>query len=126
IGQVARSRLLYGEWLRRARRPVEAREQLRDALATFEDIGASTFAERARIELLAAGERQNRTQAVPRIELTPQEVQVARMAAERLTNPEIAARLVISPNTVDYHLRKVYRKLGITSRRELHLELLSS
>jgi DNA-binding CsgD family transcriptional regulator len=117
--EVARSRLLYGEWLRRANRALDAREQLRLALDTFEAIGAGCFAERARAELLVAGGRAGRRDRPSPTELTPREAQVAQMAAEGATNVEIAGRLFVSPNTVDYHLRKVYRKLGITSRRQL-------
>jgi DNA-binding CsgD family transcriptional regulator len=117
--EVARSQLLYGEWLRRANRALDAREQLRLALDTFEAIGAGCFAERARGELLAAGGRAGRSNRPSQTELTHREAQVAQMAAEGATNVEIAGRLFVSPNTVDYHLRKVYRKLGITSRRQL-------
>jgi DNA-binding CsgD family transcriptional regulator len=117
--EVARSRLLYGEWLRRANRPLDARAQLRLALETFAAIGAACFAERARAELLVAGGRAGRSDRPPPTELTAREAQVAHMAARGATNVEIAGRLFISANTVDYHLRKVYRKLGITSRRQL-------
>ena len=117
--EVARSRLLYGEWLRRVNRALDAREQLRMAFDTFEAIGARCFAERARAELSVAGGRARRSDRPSPTELTPQEEQVAQMAAKGATNVEIAGRLFISPNTVDYHLRKVYRKLGITSWRQL-------
>jgi DNA-binding CsgD family transcriptional regulator len=121
--EVARSRLVYGEWLRRARRAAEARGQLQSALDVFEAMGARAFARRTAAELLAAGGPARQRAQRSGDELTPQEAQVARLAADRATNQEIAARLFISPNTVDYHLRKVYRKLGITSRRELRSKL---
>jgi DNA-binding CsgD family transcriptional regulator len=117
--QLARAQLLYGEWLRRERRRTDARDQLRPALETFERLGAAGFGERARRELVATGEtvRQRRTEM--RDELTAQEVEVARLAASGHTNPEIGQQLYISPRTVQYHLRKVFRKLAISSRREL-------
>jgi DNA-binding CsgD family transcriptional regulator len=116
---VAQTQLLYGEWLRRQNRQVDARAQLRAAHDFFVEMGAVNFAKRSEAELLAAGER-----VPPRVvrqgaELTPQERRIAQLAATRLTNPEIASQLFISSATVDYHLRKVYRKLGIGSRREL-------
>jgi DNA-binding CsgD family transcriptional regulator len=121
---LARSHLVYGEWLRRGKRPRDARESLRTAHRLFEDIGAQGFARRARLELSAAGETVP-AQAIRRgHELTPQEAQVARLAAGGATNAEIAGQLYLSPNTVDYHLRKVFRKLGITSRRQLARALL--
>jgi DNA-binding CsgD family transcriptional regulator len=126
IGHAARSRLLYGEWLRRVRRRLDARQQLRSALTSFEAIGADGFAERARAELLVTGERVGKRAAVPSFELTAQEAEVAHLAAEGATNAEIAARLFISPNTVDYHLRKVYPKLGVSSRVQLRSALSSS
>lgn len=115
----ARSRLLFGEWLRRQKRRREAREQLSSALNTFDGSGARGFADRARIELLATGGQARRRVDETRFDLTPQEAQIARLAAEGLTNPEIATRLFLSASTVDYHLRKVYRKLGIRSRHEI-------
>ena len=117
--ELARARLLYGEWLRREDRRVDAREQLRAAHEVFSRAGTQAFAERARRELSATGETVSRRTAETRDALTPQEEQVARLAAEGRTNPEIGAQLFISPRTVEYHLRKVFTKLGISSRREL-------
>ena len=116
---LARARLHYGEWLRREHRRVDAREQLRAAYDRFSLIGAEGFAERARGELLATGETVRKRRDDTRDELTPQEQQIARLAREGLSNPEIGARLFLSPRTVEWHLRKVFGKLGIRSRREL-------
>jgi DNA-binding CsgD family transcriptional regulator len=116
---LARARLLYGEWLRREHRRVDAREQLRAAHAMFTAMGAEAFAERARRELLASGETAPRRTVATRDVLTPQEAQIARMARAGHSNPEIGAQLFISPRTVEYHLRKVFGKLGISSRKEL-------
>jgi DNA-binding CsgD family transcriptional regulator len=117
--ELARARLLYGEWLRRERRRIDAREQLRFAHAMLSDIGMEAFAERARRELLATGETARKRTVETLEELTPQERQVARLAAGGRTNPEIAAQLFLSPRTVEWHLSNVFGKLGIGSRKEL-------
>ena len=116
---LARTQLVYGEWLRRQKRRRDARVQLDAARSTFAACGADGFAERARLELLATGVTARKRVDETRDHLTPQEEQVARLAATGATNPEIATRLFISSSTVDYHLRKVYRKLEISSRRDL-------
>jgi DNA-binding CsgD family transcriptional regulator len=122
--ELARSQLLYGEWLRRERRPLDARVELRKALRLFRDSGADAFANRAKIELEATGERTRPQAADSAAGLTPQESQVARLAAEGLTNREIAARLFIGQSTVEYHLVKVFRKLDVRTRTQLaHLKL---
>ncbi|MGH3162494.1 MAG: helix-turn-helix transcriptional regulator, partial [Streptosporangiaceae bacterium] len=121
--ELARSRLLYGEWLRRENRRIDAREQLRAAHEMFSRMGAGAFAERARRELSATGETVRKRTVETVDELTAQEAQVARLAAQGRTNPEIAALLFISPRTVEYHLHKVFPKLGISSRRELRRAL---
>ena len=123
---LARAQLLYGEWLRRENRRVDARAQLRAAHERFVSIGMEAFAERARGELLATGEKVRKRTVETRDELTPQERQIAGLARDGLSNPEIGARLFLSPRTVEWHLRKVYAKLGIRSRRELADALPSS
>jgi DNA-binding CsgD family transcriptional regulator len=117
---LARARLLYGEWLRRRRRPGDARDQLRTALDMFEAMGMEGFAERARRELRATGEKRARKRSISsQSELTTQEAQVAKLACDGLSNPEIGARLYISARTAEYHLSKVFTKLNITSRTQL-------
>ncbi|TDO46636.1 regulatory LuxR family protein [Kribbella sp. VKM Ac-2527] len=117
--ELARVRLCYGEWLRRENRRVDARAQLGVAQEVLSQIGAAAFAERARRELRAAGATVRKRTVATYDALTPQETQIARLAADGLTNPEIGARLFISPHTVEWHLRKVFSKLGIASRRQI-------
>jgi DNA-binding CsgD family transcriptional regulator len=125
VSDMARTRLLYGEWLRRKRRPAQAREQLRAALESFEAMGAAVYAERARLELASAGAK-DLTGAAPRPParpdnepaepLTARESQIARLVAAGASNKEAAAQLFLSPNTIDYHLRHIFQKLGINNR----------
>jgi ATP/maltotriose-dependent transcriptional regulator MalT len=130
--QLARGQLLYGEWLRRRGRRADAREPLRTAWRMLDQMGMEAFAERARRELLAAGESSSKVNVQsagtcpgPLSEpLTAQEAQIARLAREGLSNPEIGARMFLSPRTVEWHLGKVFTKLGIGSRRQLHGVLL--
>ena len=118
--ELARAHLLYGEWLRREGRRVDAREQLAPAYDMFAAMGAEAFAERARRELLATGEKVRKRNLSRRAnELTPQEEHVARLARDGRTNAEIGAELFLSVRTVEWHLRKVYMKLGIASRKDL-------
>ena len=121
--ELARSRLLYGEWLRREHRRVDARDQLRTAHETFSRIGANAFAQRARGELLATGEKVRKRTDSARDVLTPQEAQIAQLARDQQTNSEIAAQLFLSPRTVEYHLHKVFTKLSISSRKQLRAAL---
>jgi DNA-binding CsgD family transcriptional regulator/tetratricopeptide (TPR) repeat protein len=118
--ELARGHLLYGEWLRRAGRRVDARQQLRTAHDMLAGIGMEAFAERAGRELQATGERVRKRTVETSDGLTPQEAQIARLARDGLSNPEIGARLFLSPRTVEWHLHKVFAKLGITSRRGLY------
>jgi DNA-binding CsgD family transcriptional regulator len=117
--QEARARLLYGEWLRRARRHIDARDQLRQAHDMFAAMGASAFLERARIELSAAGDHVAKQEIGAGSDLSPQEAQISELVAQGATNQEIASQLFISQRTVEYHLHKVFRKLGIKSRTQL-------
>jgi DNA-binding CsgD family transcriptional regulator len=117
--QRARTELVYGEWLRRARRRTDARGHLRTALETFRALGAVPWAERAEAELRATGETAHKREISAAQQLTPQERQIAGLVTGGLTNKEIAAQLFLSPRTVDYHLRKVFTKLGIGSRADL-------
>ena len=116
---LARSHLLFGEWLRRERRRLDAREQLRTAHELFLEMGIEAFAERAARELRATGATARKRTVDTSGDLTPQEAQIAKLASEGLSNPEIGGRLFLSPRTVEYHLGKVFTKLHIRSRTEL-------
>ena len=117
--QLARTQLLYGEFLRRKSRRTDARAQLRAAHEAFSSVGAAGFAERARRELLATGATARKRSVETRDDLTAQETQIAALAGRGYTNPEIGAQLFLSPRTIEWHLRNVFIKLGISSRREL-------
>jgi DNA-binding CsgD family transcriptional regulator len=119
VAHLARARLSYGEWLRREKRRADAREQLRQAHEAFVSMGAEAFADRARRELLATGERVRKRRDDTRDDLTPQEEHIARLACDGRTNPQIGEELYLSPRTVEWHLHKVFAKLGISSRRGL-------
>ena len=121
--ELARGHLLYGEWLRRENRRIEARVELRTAHEMFVGMGAEVFVERASRELLATGETARKRTVDTRFELTAQEEQIARLAGDGHTNTEIGTELFISPRTVEWHLRKVFPKLGISSRRELRIAM---
>jgi DNA-binding CsgD family transcriptional regulator len=117
---LARAELVYGEWLRRHRRRTDARERLERAYAICDELGAAAFAQRARYELAATGVTAHSRRQANLDELTPQEARVAKLASDGLTNAEIGAQLYITASTVEYHLRKVFRKLGLRSRAQLH------
>jgi DNA-binding CsgD family transcriptional regulator len=117
---LARAHLVYGEWLRRERRRLDARKQLRIAHELFNQMGLEGYAERAARELLATGETARKRSLETSDQLTARETQIARLAHARLSNAEIAARLFLSPRTVEYHLTKIFAKLDIRSRHELH------
>jgi DNA-binding CsgD family transcriptional regulator len=123
---LARAHLVYGEWLRRQRRRVDAREQLRTAYEMFESMGAGAFAHRAETELVATGERARRRVPETVLSLTPHEWRIATMVSEGMRNSEVGAQLYISPRTVEYHLSKVFRKLGLSSRTELAAAMLGA
>jgi DNA-binding CsgD family transcriptional regulator/tetratricopeptide (TPR) repeat protein len=118
-GELARAHLLYGEWLRRERRRMDAREQLRTAHEMFVEMGMEAFAQRAAREMLATGETARKRTVETSNELTAQETQIVRLVREGHTNPEIGARLFLSPRTVEWHLSRIFSKLDITSRRQL-------
>jgi DNA-binding CsgD family transcriptional regulator len=122
--ELARAHLLFGEWLRRERRRSDARAQLRTAYEMFEAIGMEAFAERTRRELRATGETARKRSVETHRDLTPQEAQIATMARDGLSNAEIGTRLFISASTVEYHLKKVFRKVDVTSRTQLARRML--
>jgi DNA-binding CsgD family transcriptional regulator len=124
--QLARARLVYGEWLRRERRRRDAREELRAAAQLFDSMGALAFADRAQNELAATGERVHRRTPQTLEVLTPQELRIATLVGEGAASSDVAAQLFISPRTVEYHLAKVFRKLRISSRSELAASLLQA
>jgi DNA-binding CsgD family transcriptional regulator len=124
--ELARAQLLHGEWLRREGRRVDARATLRTAYRAFTAMGAHAFADRARRELLVTGESVRKRTPDTTRDLTAQEAHIARLVAQGLTNAEIGVTLFISPRTVEWHLRKIFTKLGVGSRRELRLALRGS
>jgi DNA-binding NarL/FixJ family response regulator len=121
--ELARAQLLYGEWLNREGKRAEARRQLRGAYDLFSAMGAEAFTERARRELHTAGERIRRREVDGPIELTSQEAHIARLARDGHSNSEIAATLFLSSRTIEWHLAKIFTKLGIASRKELNQAL---
>ena len=121
--ELARTHLLYGEWLRRANRRVDARGELNIAYEMFDSMGMEGFAQRTRRELLATGATVHKRSVETRDDLTAQETQIARLARDGMSNPEIGAQLFISARTVEWHLHKVFTKLGISSRRQLRAAL---
>lgn len=123
--ELARTHLIYGEWLRRQRHRREAREQLRAAFDMFDGMGLACFVERARVELLATGEHARKREPGTRDDLTPQEAQIAALVSRGDTNREIAEQLFVTPSTVEYHLRKIFRKLEVTSRTQLAHEVIT-
>jgi DNA-binding CsgD family transcriptional regulator len=123
---LARTQLLYGEWLRRQRRSRDARDQLRIAAELFTGFGAEGFGDRARLELSAAGERTREPTSVTRLDLTPQEAQISRLVAQGASNREIAGELFIGESTVEYHLHRMFLKLGVKSRTQLAARVLES
>jgi DNA-binding CsgD family transcriptional regulator len=124
--ELARTHLLYGEWLRRERRRLDAREHLRTAFEAFTGMGAEAFARRAEREVVATGEHARKRTVATLGDLTPQEAQISRLVAEGHSNREIAAQLYISPSTVEYHLHKVFRKLNVKTRTQLANRLQAS